>query len=78
MYIANKTDRQSNYNGKSPKFKNKNKNKNPKNGSERIAIQAFHFILVGTTITKLLPHGHFDNNGEKEIHVIALVTLIPQ
>ena len=52
--------------------------KSPKMDLKGLPIQTFHFILVGKTVTKPLPHGNFDNNREKEIHVIALVTLITQ
>ena len=55
MYIANKTDRQSHYNGKSPKFKNKNKNKNPKNGSERIANLELSLYPCGKNCHKTTP-----------------------
>ena len=61
-----------------PNLKIKIKIKNTKMDLKGLLIQSFHFILVGTTVTKLLPHGHFDNNGAKEIRVIALVTLITQ
>ena len=59
-----------------PNLKIKIKIKSPKMDLKGLPIQTFLFILVGTTVTKLLPHGHFEKNGAKEIDVIALVTLI--
>ena len=61
-----------------PNLKIKIKIKSPKMDLKGLPIQTFHFILVGTNVTKPLPHENFDNNGEKEIHVISLVTLIAQ
>ena len=61
-----------------PNLKIKIKIKSPKMDLKGLPIQTFHFILVGTIITKPLPHRHFDNNASKEIHAIALVTLITQ
>ena len=61
-----------------PNLKIKIKIKSPKMDLKELPIQNFDFILVETTVTKPLPHRHFDNSGEKEIHVIDLVTLITQ